>query len=44
LEFLGEAWKNQGLGLALSEKNYIQSVIPKFEVFLGKNLSPSRHP
>jgi hypothetical protein len=24
VEFLGEAWKNQGLGLALSEKTYIQ--------------------
>jgi hypothetical protein len=31
LEFLGEAWKNQGLGLALSVKTYIQKVIPKFE-------------
>jgi hypothetical protein len=31
VEFLGESWKNQGLGLALSEKTYIQNVIPKFE-------------
>jgi hypothetical protein len=29
VEFLGEAWKNQGLGLALSAKTYIQNVIPK---------------
>jgi hypothetical protein len=33
VEFLGETWKNQGLGLALSAKAYIQ-----------KSLSPSRHP
>jgi hypothetical protein len=31
VEFLGEAWKNQGLQLALSAKTYIQNVIPKFE-------------
>jgi hypothetical protein len=31
VEFLGEAWKNQGLGLALSARTYIQNVIPKFE-------------
>jgi hypothetical protein len=31
VEFLGEAWKNQGLGLPLSEKIYIQSVIPYFD-------------
>jgi hypothetical protein len=36
VEFLGEAWKNQGLGLALSEKTYIQNVIPKFEGLFGK--------
>jgi hypothetical protein len=46
VEFLGEAWKNQGLasGLALSAKTYIQNVIPKFEGLLEKSLSPSRHP
>jgi hypothetical protein len=27
VEFLGEAWKNQGLGLALSEKTYNQNII-----------------
>jgi hypothetical protein len=27
VEFLGESWKNWGLGLALSEKTYIQNVI-----------------
>jgi hypothetical protein len=31
VEFLGEAWKNQGLGLALSAKTYIQNIIPNFE-------------
>jgi hypothetical protein len=30
VEFLGEAWKNQGLGLSLSAKTYIQNFIPKF--------------
>jgi hypothetical protein len=31
VEFLGEASKNQGLGLALSAKTYIHNIIPKFE-------------
>jgi hypothetical protein len=45
VEFLGEAWKNQGSVLALSEKTYIQNVISKFlKVFLAKSLIPSRHP
>jgi hypothetical protein len=44
VEFLGEAWKNQGLGLALSEKSYIQNVIPNLKVFLARSFSPSRHP
>jgi hypothetical protein len=30
VEFLGETWKNQELGLALSAKTYIQNAIPKF--------------
>jgi hypothetical protein len=29
VEFLGEAWKNQVLGLAGSTKTYIQNIIPK---------------
>jgi hypothetical protein len=29
VELLGEAWKNQELGVALSSKTYIQNVIPK---------------
>jgi hypothetical protein len=44
MEFLGKAWKNQGLGLALSAKTYVKNVIPKFEGFMAKSLSPSRHP
>jgi hypothetical protein len=44
VELLGESWKNQGLGLALSAKTYIQNVIPKFESLLSRSLSPSRHP
>jgi hypothetical protein len=38
--FLREAWKNQGLGLALSENTYIQNVIPKFECRFGKEFKP----
>ena len=36
VEFLGESWKDQGLGLVLSAKTYIQNVIPKFEHLFGK--------
>jgi hypothetical protein len=36
LELLGEAWKNQGLGLALSAKTFIQNVITKFEGLFGE--------
>jgi hypothetical protein len=42
IEFLGEVWKNQGLGLVLSAITYAQNVIPKFEG--ARSLSPSRHP
>jgi hypothetical protein len=38
--FLGEAWKNQGLGYALSAKTYIQNVIPTFEGLFGKEFKP----
>jgi hypothetical protein len=40
VEFLGEAWKNQGLGLALSARTYIQNVIPKFESLYEKEFKP----
>jgi hypothetical protein len=44
VEFLGEAWKNQGLGLALSAKIYIENVIPKFENLFGKEFKPIKTP
>jgi hypothetical protein len=44
MEFLEEAWKNQGLGLALSAKTYIQNVIPKFEGLFGKEFKPIKTP
>jgi hypothetical protein len=44
VEFLGEAWKNQGLGLALSAKTYIQNVIPKFEGLFGKEFKHIKTP
>jgi hypothetical protein len=44
VESLGEAWKNQGLGLALSAKTYIQNVIPKFEGLFGKEFKPIKTP
>jgi hypothetical protein len=44
LEFLGETWKNQGLGLAISAKPYIQNVIPKFESLLRKEMKPIKTP
>jgi hypothetical protein len=44
VEFLGESWKNQGLGLALSENIHIQNVIPKFEGLFGKDFKPIKTP
>jgi hypothetical protein len=44
MEFLGEARKNQGLGLALSAKTYIQNIIPKFEGLFGKEFKPIKTP
>jgi hypothetical protein len=44
VEFLGEAWKNQELGLALSEKPYIQNVIPKFEGIFGEEFKAIKTP
>jgi hypothetical protein len=40
VKILGEAWKNQGLGLAISARTYIQNIIPKFENLFGKELKP----
>jgi hypothetical protein len=44
VEFLGEAWKNQGLGLALSAKTYIQNVISKLEGLFGKEFKHIKTP
>jgi hypothetical protein len=44
VEFIAEAWKNQGLQLALSTKTYIQNVIPKFEALFGKEFKPIKTP
>jgi hypothetical protein len=44
VESLGEAWNNQGLGLDLSEKTYIQNVIPKFEGLFGKKFKSIKTP
>jgi hypothetical protein len=44
VEFLGEAWKNQGLGLALSAKNCNQNIDSKFEDFFGKEFKPIKTP
>jgi hypothetical protein len=41
---LEKAWKNQALGLSLSEKTYIQNVIPKFEGLFGKEFKPIKTP
>jgi hypothetical protein len=44
VEFLGEAWKNQELGLALLAKTYIQNVTPKFEGLFGKEFKAIKTP
>jgi hypothetical protein len=44
VEFLGEAWKNQGSGSDLSAKSYIQNVIPKFEGLFGEEFKPIKTP
>jgi hypothetical protein len=44
MEFLEEAWKNQGLGLTLSANTYIQNVIPKFEGLFGKEFKAIKTP
>jgi hypothetical protein len=44
VEFLGESWKNQQLGLALSARTYIQNIIPKFESMFGKEFKPIKTP
>jgi hypothetical protein len=43
LEFLGEAWKNQGLGLALSEKITFKASFRNLK-FFGKEFKPIKIP
>jgi hypothetical protein len=44
VEFFGDSWKNQGLGLVISAITYIQNVIPKFESLFGKELKAIKTP
>jgi hypothetical protein len=44
VEFLGDAWKNQGLGLGISARTYIQNIVLKFENLFGKELKPIKTP
>jgi hypothetical protein len=44
VEFLGEAWKNQGLGLVIPTKTYIQNAIAKYEGLFGKEFKPIKTP
>ncbi len=44
VEFLGDSWKNQGLGLAISARTYIQNVIPKCENLFCKELKSIKTP
>jgi hypothetical protein len=44
VKFLGDVWQNQGLGLAISARTYIQNVIPKFENLFRKELKPIKTP
>jgi hypothetical protein len=41
---IGEAWKNQGLGLDLSEKTYTQNDLRKFECIFGKEFKAIKTP
>jgi hypothetical protein len=40
----GDSWKNQGLGLAISARTYIQNFILKFESRFGNELKPIKTP
>jgi hypothetical protein len=43
VEFLGEAWKNHGLGLLYQQRPIFRMFSLNLKVFLAKSLSPSRH-
>jgi hypothetical protein len=44
VELLGDSWKNQGSGLTISPRTYIQNVIPRFEGLFGKELKSNKTP
>jgi hypothetical protein len=44
VELLGEAWKNQGLGLVFPAKTYIQIVIPIVESLFVEKFKPIKIP
>jgi hypothetical protein len=44
VEFLSDAWKNQGLVLAILARTYIQNVIPKLKNLCGKELKTIKTP
>jgi hypothetical protein len=44
VEFLNNTWKNQGLGLAILARTYIQNVIPKLKNLCGKELKTIKTP
>jgi hypothetical protein len=44
VEFLSDAWKNQGLGLAILARTYIQNVIPELKNLCGKELKTIKTP
>ena len=44
IEFLGDSWKNKGVGLVIPARTYIQKVGPKFGSLFGKELKPIKTP
>jgi hypothetical protein len=44
VEILRDAGKNQGLGLTISARKYMQNVMTKFESLFGKELKPVKTP
>jgi hypothetical protein len=44
VEFLGEAWNNQGLGLDFFQRPTFKMSFLNLKVFLARSSSPSRYP
>jgi Reverse transcriptase (RNA-dependent DNA polymerase) len=44
VEFLRDSWKDQGLGLAIPARTYIQNIIPKFENLFVNELKSIKIP